>query len=107
MKKSRILVCIAFVLAITLLFMQVPFASANMGKIESQNEPMPSIDEILLAIEPLINAQKQHYDINKISVLNLTAPQASGDNYVFKCDVVLRMTLKYSTMEELPHIVGL
>lgn len=38
---------------------------------------------------------------------NLGKPQASGDDFVVECDIVLYMTLKYSKMEELPHIAGL
>lgn len=107
MKKSRISICMVYVLVMALLLSQFSFVYASGDKIDATTKTSPTVSEIILAVEPLLNAQKQHYDIRKVSALNLTEPKASGNNFVVECDIVLYMTLKYSKMEELPHIAGL
>lgn len=58
MKKTRVFICTTYLLIMALLLSQVSFVSASGSKLESATEATPSVDEIILAVEPLLQAQK-------------------------------------------------
>ncbi len=58
MKKTRVFICTTYLLIMTLLLSQFSFVAASGSKLESATDSTPSVDEIILAVEPLLQAQK-------------------------------------------------
>ena len=67
----------------------------------------PSTSEILCAAEPLVEAQAEYYNIHDISVENVETKVDSSGVIETTCDVVFSMTLKATSVEDLPYVAGM
>ena len=94
-------ILLSFCLAL-LCMAQTVFAAAP------QINPQPLVkSEILKAVSPQIDAEKEVYTINNISVTGQTAAVQEDGTIDTTCNIVMDMCLKAQSVEELPYAAGM
>lgn len=97
---------IALCLVLALLFAVQP-VFAESGNEMATTTQLLSNNTILEAVKPLIEAEAQFYNIQKVAVENVvTIPNDDGTAATL-CDIVFTMTLKATSVEELPYVAGM
>jgi hypothetical protein len=97
-----------FIRTITIFLVMTLLLSYNILYVfATEDKIMLSIDEIKAAIAPLVEAEEEYYVVHDISVDSVATELQEDGTLRTTCSIRLSMSLRATTIDELPYIAGM
>ena len=107
MKLAKKLIASCLVVAMMITCASLSLAAENDETTAPESAIQLSEAEILVAVNDLIEAEEEYYDIKDITVANIVTEEKSDGTTETTCSIEFAMQLKAQSLEELPYIEGL